>query len=204
MLNPVLSKTKSLPIRLEHWEWKKLTTQIGFENLLWDEKSQRFLTDFARKIPERNPDETLNQSRCLFDGIWQGLDLIGDAIGWVEVNTSYPFFQRRQAFGAMSMWRMSWALRCLLLIFKPTHEKANPPFLSLISLLLRRKRQFWMPNIRELSSKKPYVFGRSVVVDSVRNFNQSKFGCALSFLNPDISTFKQIWMFRACNLKKLI
>jgi hypothetical protein len=78
-------------------EWKaemeKLRTQIGFEKLLWDEKSQRFYR-FARKYyPKENPDDPSRADVYLmaFD---KDLNLIGEKqLDELRSTPSYPFFK---------------------------------------------------------------------------------------------------------------
>jgi len=91
---------KSGPVQNEvgsESEWKaemeKLTTQIGFEKLLWDEKSQRFYR-FARKYyPKENPDDPSRADVYLmaFD---KNLNLIGEKqLDELRSTPSFPFFK---------------------------------------------------------------------------------------------------------------
>jgi hypothetical protein len=78
-------------------EWKaemeKLSSQIGFEKLLWDEKSQRFYR-FARKYyPKENPDDPSRADVYLmvFD---KDLNLIGEKqLDELRSTPSYTFFK---------------------------------------------------------------------------------------------------------------
>jgi hypothetical protein len=78
-------------------EWKaemeKLTSQIGFEKLLWDEKSQRFYR-FARKYyPKENPDDT-ERAEVYLMAFDKDLNLIGEKqLGELRSTPSYPFFK---------------------------------------------------------------------------------------------------------------
>jgi hypothetical protein len=91
---------KSGPVQNEvssESEWKaemeKLSSQIGFEKLLWDEKSQRFYR-FARKYyPKENPDDPTRADVYLmaFD---ENLNLIGEKqLDELRSTPSYPFFK---------------------------------------------------------------------------------------------------------------
>jgi hypothetical protein len=91
---------KSGPVQNEvssESEWKaemeKLTTQIGFEKLLWDEKSQRFYR-FARKYyPKENPDDT-ERAEVYFMAFDKDLNLIGETqLDELRSTPSNPFFK---------------------------------------------------------------------------------------------------------------
>jgi len=144
---------------------EKLTTQIGFWKIAFGWRKVSDSTDLRRKKYPKKTLMTPQEAECFFIlmAIWQGLESHrGDAIG-MRLKVQHPSYpsSRRQALSYV-MWRIErWALRCLLLIFKPTiTEKAKSHSCRLSPCFLRRKRAFWKCYIREINPRKPYVFGR--------------------------------------------
>jgi len=184
-------------IRLEN-EMEKLTTPNRiWKKLLGNEKSQRFYRFAQKKNTERKT--LMTTSRAEFS--WWHLTRTWISSGrrnlMSESTTpSYPFF-KTASFGAMSMWRLSWALRCLLLIFKPTIlEKLIPCPVAYPPCFLRRKTGS-SENAHKRISSKPYVFG-DTGGDSGEDFINLKFGApSFPFWIQIISTFTNM-MVRAC------
>ncbi|MHA7130420.1 DUF4221 family protein [Algoriphagus namhaensis] len=74
-------------------EMKKLSTQVGFEKLLWDEESSRFYR-FARKYYPREDEEAPRKVDVFLMAFDKDLNLIGEIqLDELKSVPSYPFFK---------------------------------------------------------------------------------------------------------------